>query len=68
MCFVALSGVDLPGGAAHFAVVSAAAGLEDPCAGGKSPRLVPTYTSILLFLIHVDVNSSCLTLPSCNGM
>lgn len=44
VCFVALLGIDLPGGAAHFAAVSTTAGLEDPCAGGKSPRSVPTKT------------------------
>lgn len=41
LCFTALSGTDLSGGAAHFAAVFATAGLEDPSSGGKSPRLVP---------------------------
>lgn len=39
-----LSGADLPGGAAHFAAFSAATGLEDPRAGGKSHWSVPTNT------------------------
>lgn len=55
MCFVELSGTDLSGGAAHSAAVSTTTGLEDPCAGGKSPRSV---LNLLLTHVNVDVNST----------
>lgn len=67
VCFVTLSGIDLPGGAAHFAAVSPTTGLEDSCAGGKSPRSVLTNT-VLLVHVNVDVNSTYLTLPSCGDV
>lgn len=51
LCFTARSGTDLSGGAAHFAAVVATAGLEDPCSGGKSPRLVPYLTFQVLLLL-----------------
>lgn len=51
--FIALSGTDLPGGAAHFAAVSVAARLEDPRAGGESPRSVPRK-GLLALLLHIS--------------
>lgn len=68
MCFIALSGIDLPGGAAHFAAVSTTTGLEDPCARGKSPRSVPINTAPLLVCVNVTVDGAYLTIPSGHGM
>ncbi len=66
VCFVALSGIDVPGGAAHFAAVSATTGLEDPCAGGKSPRSVLTNYLFMLMSMLTAHTSHCPAVATCD--
>lgn len=54
--FIAISGIDLSGGAAHFAAVSPAASVEDPCTRRKSPRSVTKNAYSIISVCQIQLS------------